>query len=363
MTKDRIKNPGLTAVYFALAVGFILIAVLAVCTRSIQNLVVLAALSGAALGLGAVAGFLFGIPKSRRDPSARETEGSSKDASSREGSPKDGQQAQGRRYSRNANLEDVSDWLTKILVGVGLIELTRIKEGLEKLAGSIAPALQLPLPAASAIVELAPIYFIVVGFFGAHLYTIFTIYELLSGVDTEQIKNDIISELEPDFKQKVRLSNLYVLIELERKKPLNERPSKALKDAYTEVTEEYRKDPANRTAAILTARYVSEIERDHQSSEASRAAIAQLDIFIRTREQFNRLDTDYADVLYNRAAYEACLIKPEISAEEAQTNRARALADLRKSVALNPANAREAKDDPDFTSLKDDPQFHAITGR
>jgi len=65
-----------------------------------------ACLAGAAALTGAIAGFLFGIPHTiaAADASARSA-----------GTPPLG----------NTNLEVVSDWLTKIIVGVGLIQLGR----------------------------------------------------------------------------------------------------------------------------------------------------------------------------------------------------------------------------------------------
>jgi tetratricopeptide (TPR) repeat protein len=63
----------------------------------------------AALVAGALLGFLFGIPRA-----LQRQEGTTDE--------------QGRiaRYAVNTNLEQISDWLTKILVGLGLIQLGRI---------------------------------------------------------------------------------------------------------------------------------------------------------------------------------------------------------------------------------------------
>jgi hypothetical protein len=41
------------------------------------------------------------------------------------------------RYLGNTNLEQVSDWLTKIIVGVGLVQIGRIVPALSKLAESM----------------------------------------------------------------------------------------------------------------------------------------------------------------------------------------------------------------------------------
>lgn len=60
----------------------------------------------ASLLVGGLAGFIFGIPKTI-GPTAAE-------------------QRAGTTYEGNTNLEQISDWLTKILVGAGLVELGRI---------------------------------------------------------------------------------------------------------------------------------------------------------------------------------------------------------------------------------------------
>lgn len=63
--------------------------------------------SGAAFFVGTIAGFLFGIPRTRSgtfvDPSSVVY-----------------------RYSDNTNLEEVSDWLTKIIVGISIAEFGTI---------------------------------------------------------------------------------------------------------------------------------------------------------------------------------------------------------------------------------------------
>ena len=44
-------------------------------------------------------------------------------------------------YRVNTNLEQISDWLTKILVGVGLVQLGAIIDSLGDLADFLGPAL------------------------------------------------------------------------------------------------------------------------------------------------------------------------------------------------------------------------------
>src|SRR4051794_13810704 len=88
--------------------------------------------AGCAFAIGGLLGFLFGIPRSPSgDPGrAVTTENSSagSDAPTRTG------------YESNTNLEQISDWLTKILVGVGLVELGKLDTTVRHLGAALAPA-------------------------------------------------------------------------------------------------------------------------------------------------------------------------------------------------------------------------------
>jgi hypothetical protein len=62
--------------------------------------------SGAAFFVGSIVGFVFGVPKSR--PTSLSASAGSV------------------VYHDNTNLEEVSDWLTKLIIGVGLVEINKI---------------------------------------------------------------------------------------------------------------------------------------------------------------------------------------------------------------------------------------------
>jgi hypothetical protein len=84
---------------------------------------------GAALMVGALLGFLFGVPRTlqgERPPDVLEEPGEG-------GRPAE--------YRVNTNLEQISDWLTKILVGVGLVQLGSIIDAFGDLADSVGPAM------------------------------------------------------------------------------------------------------------------------------------------------------------------------------------------------------------------------------
>jgi hypothetical protein len=99
--------------------------------------------------IGGLVGFLFGIPRTvqRSTPSTGATQ-----------------------YLGNTNLEQVSDWLTKIIVGVSLVEIGRIIPGLAKLA----EILKAPLggqPSSAAFGLGVVIASALTGFFFFYLWT------------------------------------------------------------------------------------------------------------------------------------------------------------------------------------------------
>jgi len=71
--------------------------------------------SGAAFFMGTIGGFLFGIPKARSAPAVPDP-----------AIPPPQVPAETTGYRDNTNLEEVSDWLTKIIVGLGLVEFRKI---------------------------------------------------------------------------------------------------------------------------------------------------------------------------------------------------------------------------------------------
>ena len=104
------------------------------------------------LATGALLGFLFGIPRTAH--------------AGVPGAPAPVQ------YWSNDNLEQISDWLTKILVGVGLVELGRLSSSAGALLDWVAPALGAPVEAAARPFTLALlVYGVVAGFLFGYLVT------------------------------------------------------------------------------------------------------------------------------------------------------------------------------------------------
>jgi hypothetical protein len=149
-------------------------------------------ISGSAALAGGLLGLLFGIPKSNSDPAAvqnpappppprqpsslaaGEGAGSSAAPAARSSDSSRSSPSYRSRYAANSNLEQVSDWLTKIIVGVGLTQIPAIREYFSGLAAYLAPAFPAPaVPSAQAQVAAAVliIYGSIGGFLAGYLLT------------------------------------------------------------------------------------------------------------------------------------------------------------------------------------------------
>jgi hypothetical protein len=90
------------------------------------------ALSGAAAAVGAGLGFLFGLPRLRDTPVGGES-AIAIDPSTN--APK------GAHYLTNSNLIKVSDWLTTIIIGLGLVNLAKVGPALGDLSNTLKKCL------------------------------------------------------------------------------------------------------------------------------------------------------------------------------------------------------------------------------
>ena len=108
--------------------------------------------AGACSAVGWVVGFLFGIP---RTLSANTTANSPDSAAPRSGT--------------NTNLEQISDWLTKIIVGVTLVQIGPALANLDLAAKLIAESLG--GPALKSFAYALMMYFAITGFLGSYLLT------------------------------------------------------------------------------------------------------------------------------------------------------------------------------------------------
>lgn len=146
-------------------------------------------LSGACYGIGALVGFLFGIP--------RLLQGSAEEGGTGSGSIS--------RLSQNDNLVQISDWLTKIIVGVGLTQISTLFPALYDFSKILSPSFGNGNATLGTNLAMGTIlYFIVTGFFSGYLWTRIHFYRLLAQtsqeVDAIQAMEKQVVKAEEDLK-------------------------------------------------------------------------------------------------------------------------------------------------------------------
>jgi hypothetical protein len=126
-----------------------------------------ALIAGTAALVGGILGLLFGIPKSIADPAAVLNPPPAEAAG---GSPLPDR----ARYAANSNLEQVSDWLTKIIVGVGLTQIPTLRDYFAGIAAFFAgafPSAQVDPTTAQVAAGVLVIYGLTAGFLAGYLLT------------------------------------------------------------------------------------------------------------------------------------------------------------------------------------------------
>jgi|GEM_PF-2204821 len=153
----------------ALAFGLASIIIYALQFSSPQVFSVIATgilVAGASFVIGGFLGFLFGIPRTLQSDrplvSPTHINGASQEASDHSNTSLE--------YRANTNLEQISDWLTKILVGVGLTQIGHLPAALQTLGSSLAPGLGNAKDSPSFAVVIL-LYFLVGGFLPGYLLT------------------------------------------------------------------------------------------------------------------------------------------------------------------------------------------------
>ncbi len=114
--------------------------------------------------IGNAFGFLFGIPKTMQE--------------------RDGMKPENRiSYQINTNLEQISDWLTKMLVGAGLVEFKELVKFLVNISTDISA--DIGHPNAQSIIIASILCFAILGFFITYFGTRLYIANALASANTE----------------------------------------------------------------------------------------------------------------------------------------------------------------------------------
>jgi hypothetical protein len=180
------------------------------------------AVAGAAFLAGGLVGFLFGIPRVRQRGDVASSGGD------------DG--GDGARYTPNTNLEQISDWLTKILVGVGLTQIGQIGTSLDAVGQAIAPGLA-RLPGSKPFAVAIIVFFVTAGFLVGYLLTSLYLGRALTEADRANSLKKRLTRVEEQAEADARALKLVgeQLAKGDGARPAQSALDKAMADASPEA--------------------------------------------------------------------------------------------------------------------------------
>jgi hypothetical protein len=297
--------------------------------------------SGACLFAGGLVGFLFGIPKTSQDP-------------------RSGSGTVEIQQKVNTNLEDISDWMTKIFVGLGLSQIAKIPPRLQLAAGFIAYTWGDTVNDRAFGYALM-LYFSVVGFLGCYLLTRIFLSPLFKNIDSGgSAALGRIVEGGPPPSPPISLGMLSgpgttpdpaeatggvlsAYSELEKRAPV---ASLQLQIKHLEDLKLHF--PAFRMLYIVLGRL-------YRATGNLDKAIAVLSEFIGNKERAGTAgDSDTAAAYFNRACYDAQKGK-DATESERRTWLDAAVADVQEAFKRSPEYQGYAQADPDLEPIQGSP--------
>jgi len=145
-------------------------------------------ISGASFGGGALLGFLFGIPISFQPETLQNQQAA---GSPGRNTPAPESQlkviSSARGYRGNTNLEDISNWLTKMLLGVGLTQIPAILKVIIDYSEFASPSLG-GEPGGKVFATAILIYFLICGFVSGFLWARFNLAQIFDQADNYRLK-------------------------------------------------------------------------------------------------------------------------------------------------------------------------------
>jgi len=291
----------------------------------------------AALGflmVGFLLGFTFCIP---RDPARRTTKAAANSTAGGSAHSSEGSGAPGTRAEPaepNTNLNEISDWLTKIVIGVGLVELNKIPGKLSDLATYLGSGLRNCAGTASdpcvksseALALGIVIFFFAVGFLFGYIWTRYyyqptlrDLVRLVEGADLTAANTVLAEQL------------------LDQKK---------FSDAKNAIDRALSINPTSPVALLTKGRILKRMAKP----EGQLVNTDLLKQALKFASQASELEPDRPQPAYNVACYQALL-----------GDKTEVLKNLGRAIQLNPSLKETAKTDDDFKSLWQDPDFKKLT--
>lgn len=271
--------------------------------------------AGAAWLTGALLGFIFGLPHTRAVTVIQAPNSDKPNPEFNSSTPSNHD-----RYERSTSLEQVSDWLTKMIVGVGLTQLDKIPGKLDQLATYIARGLLAngagtfytndhALDVNRAFALGICIYFALDGFLFGFLWACLDLLELFRRLDTRDVqsrlqKTEIMSEsaeqkaeVAPDVTYeivKARDEYKSIVEKKKNKQPIDFNRVQELIKRLREYSDSF---PTNRSLHIVLANLYFETDQWE-------AAVTVLRNFILAREKTGQVnDDDVATAWFNLACF------------------------------------------------------------
>jgi CheY-like chemotaxis protein len=150
----------------------------------------------AAIAVGGCLGFLFAVPRVSQSWShGNSTEAVQRSPSSYE-------------MHINTNLEQISDWLTKIIVGIGLSQLSNIPSAVSRISTFIAPAFSSDTSQSTVISAASLVYFSSLGNLSGYLLTRIYLSGVFRRADAHVVSGLVVSNSELREQQTRLLADL-----------------------------------------------------------------------------------------------------------------------------------------------------------
>jgi len=301
--------------------------------------------AAAALVSGFVLGFIFCIPRMRNEnPAAADT------AAPVEGGQDDAEDPSSTVIP-NSNLVEISDWLTKIIVGVGLVELKSIPHKLGELSyylglglqptqcGGRAPCADFTDGGQAFGLSILVFYF-TVGFLWGYVWTRLYFYRDLEKEKLQREKRAAEREKKVAERGKEMADKILTAEALLKERKFDE--------ATKTLDEVLDNNPDDGRAVLTMARVLKRQAMEQGVTEEDRRRL--LNQALEWSDRAIALLPHKAEPLYNKACYQALLglDKNEI------------LANLRAAASLNPGIKRIAAEDEDLGTLRQDHDFQAF---
>jgi hypothetical protein len=288
--------------------------------------------AGASFLAGFLLGFVFGLPRtSARHEAPPPAAPGSQAPPTTPTSPVD----------PNPNLEEISDWLTKIIVGVGLVELSKIPDKMKSLAEYLARGLRnCTTPScvggSEALAMGIIVFFSVGGFLVGYIWTRLYMPKALAEA--------------AGLKQAIEAAKEWVYIALARGTAALGWGFAATVQPLDRGLQKYPFSPdLHLEKARMLKKFATEKGDDGTVHVTDPDMLEQA--LVHTGEA-SRLNPNSAIAMYNTACYQALLNKGV----------GQVLVNLKRAIELDPTFRQTAKSDADLAGWRDRPELREVLG-